>query len=35
MPYTSTDALNVFLSYASEDGAIAEALASTLRALSA
>jgi hypothetical protein len=32
MPYTSTDALNVFLSYASEDGAIAEALASTLRA---
>ena len=34
MPYTSTDALNVFLSYASEDGAIAEALASTLRAAS-
>jgi hypothetical protein len=31
MPYTSNDSLNVFLSYASEDTDIAEALTNTLR----
>src|SRR5262249_41956448 len=32
MPFSRNDALNVFLSYASEDGEIADALARALRA---
>lgn len=32
MPYSSNDSLKIFVSYASEDGKIADALAKSLRA---